>query len=246
MWQLYKNTAQVEHQCCTTLNTSLTWTWKTAGALVSSNEMTRYSKCTGRVLKAAFHWSPSLIRTTWWEFLRSNLVNRVAPWKGLRSRCKCWQWILVPNSDVDQTLEDDTREKSLILLRNKEKPSTKGRWGETDKSCSQRVIDVPFDHSSFWTRQIVPSKEAPGRRSRAQSKGEVERRLFPNHDTEWELWTNLEAQNWVGKQWPQQEAKQISNNLSGKMDSSLSFSQQASQYVGYLISTWDGQAPVGL
>lgn len=44
--------------------------------------MTKYSKCPRCVLNAVFHSSPSRMRTRWYAFLRSSLVNMQAECKG--------------------------------------------------------------------------------------------------------------------------------------------------------------------
>ena len=53
--------------------------WKVAGEFVSLKNMTVSLKSPSFVVKAAFHWSPSLICMLLYPHLMLNLVNRVHP-----------------------------------------------------------------------------------------------------------------------------------------------------------------------
>ena len=54
--------------------------WNVAGELHSPKNMTVGSKSPNGVLKAAFHWSPFLIRILLYPFRRSSLVKNFACW----------------------------------------------------------------------------------------------------------------------------------------------------------------------
>src|SRR5277367_2611000 len=54
--------------------------WKVAGELQRPKNMTVGSNNPRLVLKAAFHWSPSLMRTLLYPDLRSSFVKYRAPW----------------------------------------------------------------------------------------------------------------------------------------------------------------------
>ena len=62
--------------------TSLTRDWKTAGALVSLTDITKYWKWPNGVLNAVFHLSPSRMRTKWYALRKSKTM---APWRGAKA-----------------------------------------------------------------------------------------------------------------------------------------------------------------
>ena len=65
--------------------------WNVAGALVSPNGITQYSKCPNRVRNAVFHSSPCFMRRRLYAPLRSNLEKRralrkVRKWSSIRGK----------------------------------------------------------------------------------------------------------------------------------------------------------------
>ena len=121
--------------------TSFTRVWKTAGALVSPKGMTQYSKCLRGVLKAVFHSSPSLIRTRWYAFLRSNLVKMVASRSELNAESMRGRGYLFRTVMLFKPLKSIQWQRVLSFFSTKKKPAPTGEEeGRISPAARESVI----------------------------------------------------------------------------------------------------------
>ena len=153
----------------TSLSTSMTRFWKTAGALVRPKD--QILKVTQRCVEQSLPLVPSLMWTRW--FRRSSLVNTVAPWRGGKAELMSGKGYLFLTVMLFSPLMSLHGLNDPSFFFSKKNPASTRE--EEDKSCSQRVLDVPL-HSLFCTGRErlntrLLGRGAPGWRSMGQSYG---------------------------------------------------------------------------